>query len=459
VKLNLRKIFAEPGVPEPQAFGTPIDEPLSAKAQDAIKRPMLAGSVIVGVFVVGFLLWASIAPIWGAVSAPGVVRVEANRQSLKSRDGGVVRSIEVRDGDLVRQGQLLMTLDSTVPTARVDVSTNQVDVARMQQARFLAEATGQRGFATPPELVSRQHDPRVAQIINSERMVFAARLSAIEGQAAILNQRFDQLESARSGLNVQVQSIDEQVALIREELEGYQTLYEKGFAPKTLILRLERQLAELSGRRGALVADITRNQQAAGETRLQLAQLYEQRTSEAATGRRDAEARLADVQPQLDAATEALAQTQVRAPMNGYVLNLSQFTVGGVAAPGELLMDVVPTNAPLVISAQVRPSDIDEVRNGMDAQVTLTAFSGQRVPKLMGEVIFVSADAITPQEGNPYFRVDLRIQPQELSKLPDGSDLTPGMPAQVMIRTGRRTIMSYLLGPISDIFDRSLREQ
>lgn len=459
MKLNLRKIFAEPGVPEPQAFGTPIDEPLSAKAQDAIKRPMLAGSVIVGVFVVGFLLWASIAPIWGAVSAPGVVRVEANRQSLKSRDGGVVRSIEVRDGDLVRQGQLLMTLDSTVPTARVDVSTNQVDVARMQQARFLAEATGQRGFATPPELVSRQHDPRVAQIINSERMVFAARLSAIEGQAAILNQRFDQLESARSGLNVQVQSIDEQVALIREELEGYQTLYEKGFAPKTLILRLERQLAELSGRRGALVADITRNQQAAGETRLQLAQLYEQRTSEAATGRRDAEARLADVQPQLDAATEALAQTQVRAPMNGYVLNLSQFTVGGVAAPGELLMDVVPTNAPLVISAQVRPSDIDEVRNGMDAQVTLTAFSGQRVPKLMGEVIFVSADAITPQEGNPYFRVDLRIQPQELSKLPDGSDLSPGMPAQVMIRTGRRTIMSYLLGPIGDIFDRSLREQ
>lgn len=459
MKLDIRKLFADPGIPEPQPFAGPIDEPLSAKAKDAIKRPMLAGSIVVGVFVVGGLLWASIAPIWGAVSAPGVVRVEANRQSLKSRDGGVVRSIEVRDGDLVRQGQLLMTLDATVPTARVDVSTNQVDVARMQQARFLAEATGQRSFATPPELISRQHDPRVAQIINSERMVFAARLSAIEGQAAILNQRFDQLESARSGLNVQVQSIDEQVALIREELQGYQTLYEKGFAPKTLILRLERQLAELSGRRGALVADITRNQQAAGETRLQLAQLYEQRASEAATGRRDAEARLADVQPQLDAASEALAQTQIRAPMNGYVLNLSQFTVGGVAAPGELLMDVVPTNAPLVISAQVRPSDIDEVRNGMDAQVTLTAFSGQNVPKLMGEVIFVSADAITPQEGNPYFRVDLRIPPQELSKLPAGSDLSPGMPAQAMIRTGRRTIMSYLLGPIGNIFDKSLREQ
>lgn len=459
MKLNFRRLFSEPTVVEAPVFGAPVDAPLSPNASRSLKSPIRAGAVVVAVFVVGLGLWASIAPIWGAVTAPGVVRVEANRQSLKSRDGGVVRTINVRDGDAVRRGQLLMTLDSTLPGARVEVSTNQLDVARMQQARFLAEATGRRTFATPPELVERQNDPRVAEIIASERLVFTTRLNAIEGQSAILNQRFEQLQTARSGLNVQVQSIDDQVALITEELDGYRTLYAQGYAPKTLILRLERQLAEIAGRRGALVADITRNQQAAGETRLQLAQLYEQRASEAATGRRDAEARLADVGPQLDAAAEALAQTEIRAPMDGYILNLSQFTVGGVATPGELLMDVVPSDAPLVISAQVRPSDIDEVHPGMDAQVTLTAFNTQRVPRLMGEVLFVSADAITPQEGNPFFRVDLRIHPDELSKLPRGAELYPGMPAQAMIRTGRRTIMSYLLGPIGDIMNNSLREQ
>jgi len=444
---------------EPPAFGVAPPVPSEAQ-QKRIITPMRTGIAIVLVGVIGLGLWASLAPIWSAVIASGVVRVEANRQTLRSREGGVVRAIHVKNGDLVSAGQLLIQFDDTVARAQVSVLTNQRDSLLMQDARFGAEVRGQSSLVAPAELLARRDDPAVAAIIANETLVFTSRLAAVQGQVSILNQRIEQLETARSGLDVQVQSIDEQVALIRDELDGYQRLYEQGFAPRTLILRYQRQLAEIGGRRGALAADIQRNRQQAGETRLQLTQIMEQRASEAATGMRDAESRLADLDPRLDAARLSLAQTRVTAPTAGYVLNQSQFTVGGVAQPGELLLDVVPSDAPLLITARLRPTDIDEVRPGMTAQVTLSAYSSNRVPKLHGEVVSVSADALVDQQaGFSYFTADLRLAPEELARLPAGVQITPGMEATVMIRTGRRTIMHYLLGPIGDIGNNAMREQ
>jgi HlyD family type I secretion membrane fusion protein len=431
---------------EPPAFGVAPPVPSEAQ-QKRIITPMRTGIAIVLVGVIGLGLWASLAPIWSAVIASGVVRVEANRQTLRSREGGVVRAIHVKNGDLVSAGQLLIQFDDTVAQAQVSVLTNQRDSLLMQDARFGAEVRGQSSLVAPAELLARRDDPAVAAIIANETLVFTSRLAAVQGQVSILNQRIEQLETARSGLDVQVQSIDEQVALIRDELDGYQRLYEQGFAPRTLILRYQRQLAEIGGRRGALAADIQRNRQQAGETRLQLTQI-------------DAESRLADLDPRLDAARLSLAQTRVTAPTAGYVLNQSQFTVGGVAQPGELLLDVVPSDAPLLITARLRPADIDEVRPGMTAQVTLSAYSSNRVPKLHGEVVSVSADALVDQQaGFSYFTADLRLPPEELARLPAGVQITPGMEATVMIRTGRRTIMHYLLGPIGDIGNNAMREQ
>lgn len=443
----------------PPAFGTG-PSPVSPEQKKRISAPMKAGIIVIVVGVLGLGLWASLAPIWSAVVASGSVRVESNRQVMKSREGGVVRAIHVRDGDEVQAGQLLMQLDDTVPRAQVAVLTNQQDNLLMQLARFRAEVRGQTSLTPPPELAARSSDPAVSAIIANETLLFNSRLIAVQGQASIINQRFEQLQTARSGLNVQVQSIDDQVALIQQELDGYQRLHEQGFAPRTLILRYQRQLAEIAGRRGALAADIQRNQQQAGEARMQLALLYDQRNSEAATGMREAEARLADLAPRLDAANLSVRDARIVAPMAGYILNQSQFTIGGVAAPGEVLMDVVPSNAPLLITVRVRPADIDQVRPGLTAQVTLSAYASNKVPKLHAEVITVSADALTDQQlGVTYFTADLRIPPSELRRLPEGVQITPGMQATAMIRTGRRTIMSYLLGPIGDIADNSLREQ
>lgn len=444
---------------DPPVVGAAAEGPMSAQARASLRAPIVAGMVVIAVCVVGLGLWASLAPIRGAVVANGVIRVEANRKTLKTRDGGVVRAIAVRDGDIVKAGQLLMRFDDTVPQAQVDVLGNQHDNLEIQRARFLAEVTNKRVLQLPPDLAARRGDPRVSAVIQNETLVFTSRLAAVDGQSAILNQRLEQLLSTKSGLQLQLESIDSQIALIAEELKGYQTLYEKGFAPKTLILRLQRQLAEIGGRRGALIAEMNRNQQQSGETRLQLAQIYEQRASEAATGLRDAEGRLADLAPRLNAAREALAATRVLSPSNGYVLNLSQHTIGGVAVSGEPLMDVVPSNAPLVVSAEVKPSDIDEVRPGMTAEVSLSAYSAYKVGKVRAEVLTVSADALVTEKGGSYYRADLRILPEDLKTLPKGVKLYPGMPATAMIQTGKRTIMSYLLQPIGMVLDNSMREQ
>lgn len=442
------------GAPRPAAE----DAPTPGRIAD-VGRPIRRGLIIILVCVVGLGLWASFAPVWSAVVAGGAVAVEASRKTLRSRDGGVVREIHVREGDRVRAGQLLLRFDDTVAQAQVDVLSQQYDNVAMQQARFRAEVTGARTLSPPPALAERMSDPRVSQIVNNEVLLFNSRLATLDNQIAILNQRLEQLVTARGGLDIQVRSIDEQVALITRELDGYRQLNERGFAPGNLLLRYERQLAEIAGRRGALMAEITRNTQQAGEVRLQLNQLVDQRQTEAATGLRDAEARLADLTPRLDAARSALAQTRVTAPDNGFVLSLTQFTVGGVVQPGELLMDVVPADADLIVRAQIQPRDIDNVRPGLNARVQILAFNQQRMRALEAEVITVSADALVTEQGQAYYRADLRIPPTELSKLPAGAELTPGMPASVMIRTGRRTVMEYILGPMGQVFNQSLREE
>jgi len=448
---------AEPELEAPVVGGA--DAPMSDAQKRHVRRPIVAGSLVIGIFVLGLGLWASVSPIFGAVIAPGQVRVESSRKTLKSRDGGIVRAIYVRDGDQVAANQVLMRFDDVVTKAQVSILRNQQQSLLAQQARFSAEALGRKTLLFPPELSLNSADPGVAMLMRNEEFVFRSRRDALQGQVDILNQRIIQLRERQSGIQIQVDSIDEQNRLSQEELQGYQTLYAKGYAPKTMILRLQRAIAEASGRRGSLLSDMTRTQEQIGETRLQLNALYQQREGEAADGKRQADAQLAEVNPRLGAAIEALKAAEVRAPVAGFILNLTQHTIGGVAGSGEALLDVVPVNAQLVVLARVRPADIDEVRAGMLAQVDLAAYSSLKVPKVEARVLTVSADALSdPQTGESHFVAELKIDPSELKKLPGGVKLYPGMPANVMIMTGKRTIMSYLLGPIGDVFNHALRE-
>jgi HlyD family type I secretion membrane fusion protein len=445
---------------QPPAFTVEDGDVVDLELKQRLRRPMVMGGAVVGVFVVGLGLFASVAPLNAAVLAPGQVRVEANRKTLRHLTGGTVREILVREGQEVKAGQPLLRMDEVQAKAAFDVLQSQQDALLAQSARLQAEATGQRSLTFPPELTSRMSDPAVAALIRDQEFLFSSRLSLYESQSSMLDQRVQQFQAQAGGIRAQLDSIAEQVRLTNEELSGYRTLHEKGFAPKTLILRYERTLAELGGRRGQLLGELSRNREQMAEAQIQLAALREERITKGAEALRETQTRLSDVTPRLTAARQSYQQTVVRSPSNGYVLNMTTHTPGGVVGAGEVMMDVVPSNAPLIVTTRIKPEEVDDVRPGMDARVRLSAFNYRKVPPVDAEVVRVSADALVDENsGASYFNADLRIPVEELRKLPKGVKLAPGMPAQAMITTGRRTIMGYILGPITDTLRTALREE
>lgn len=436
------------------------EPPLDPILKQRLRRPIIVGSAIIGAFVLGLGIWASVTKIDSGVNAMGEVRVESNRKTVRHREGGTVRQILVKEGDRVRSGQPLLVFDNVQAKAAVDVYQGQYDSYTTQSARLIAEATDKKTLDFPADVTARLADPRVAGLIRDQQFLFTSRLQLFEGQASVLHQRQEQLQSTIQGLQAQVASVEEQRRLTQLELDGYKKLEAQGYAPKTLIIRYERAMADLVGRKGQLQAEIAKTRQQIGEAQLQLATLRNDRVSQAADNYRSMQSQLADVTPRLTAAKQTLAGTVVRSPVDGYVLNLTQFTIGGVAGQGEELMDVVPAGAPLIVSARVRPQDIDEVRTGMEARVRLDAFNQRWVSPLKAKVVTVSADRLVDQKtGEGFYRADLRIDAAELAKLGRGLDLKPGMPANGMIVTGERSVMSYLIAPIRETLEDAFREQ
>jgi HlyD family type I secretion membrane fusion protein len=463
VKLDLKSLTKPPArqnyiLPAfgPDTPGTTMEPEL----QERLRRPMVIGAGVIAVFVFGLGLWASLDRLASGITAPAEVRVDSQRKTLRAKDTGVVKQILAREGELVKPGQPLLLFNDVEQRATVDVLQNQYDTLVATKARFSAEATNRGSFEIPPELAARMAEPGVAAIIRDQQFLFTTRTQLFQSQSSVLAQRVDQQQTQVQGQQAQLESIIEQQRLTEEELSGYRKLHEQGFAPKTLILRYERTMAELGGRKGQLSSEIARLRQQMGETRMQLASLQNERASQAAEGLRDSQTKLADVIPRLTAARQTLAATIVRSPVYGYVFNLTQFTVGGVVGSGEVMMDVVPQATPLTVTAMIKPEDVEEVHVGMDAMVKLTGLNQRFNDSLNAKVAVISADRINNEKsGVSYYRVDLRIPPGELKKLKRGVQLTPGMPAQALIKTGDRSIMGFLISPITDTLEDAFREQ
>ena len=462
----VRQIRGEPAIPaEPQPGFSELDAGESEIIRLRLRRPIIAGSLVALGLVFGLLIWAIFAHITGAVVAPASVRVEGNSKVIKQRDGGVIRRIFIHEGQFVRRGQVLLQMDPIQVQSNVEVWQSQYDTALADIARWQAQQAGTTDIRFPAELLARQSDPRVAALLIGERSLLNSTLMLYSSQAAVLRSQADQMGTQIQGMRAQMSSVDMQTGSIADELGGVRELNRLGYAPKTRVTSLERGAAQLKGQKGSIQSDIARAQQSIGGVRIQIAQLEEKRVTEAANGLRQAQDKLAEAAPKLRATAESLAQTTVRAPVDGYVFNLTQFTEGGVAGPGERLMEIVPTGTELVLNAHVKPNDIAEVRMGMPARVTLTAYNPRTTPQLDGRVSLVSADAttddpsLTGQPREPYYLVQVKIEPGQLARVGKDVHLTPGMQASVSIVTGSRTIMDYLLGPLTDAMRTALREK
>ncbi|THD82121.1 MAG: HlyD family type I secretion periplasmic adaptor subunit [Phenylobacterium sp.] len=421
---------------------------------------MLVGGAVIAICVFGLGAWATMTPLASGITAPGQVTVESHTKTIAHKETANVRKILVKEGQLVRQGQLLMTFDDTDLKAAVTILQSQVDSMEAQIARLNAEATNRSAIVFPADLTSRAADPQVAGLMRDQEFLFTQRQQLFQSQISVLQQRLEQIQNQVVGDQAQADSQEEQRKLTVEEMGSYQTLYEKGYAPKSLILRYERQVSDLQGHKASLLADIARLHQQMGETRMQMASLSDTRTSQGAEQLRDSESKLSEALPKLIAAKDALGATQVTSPVDGYVFNLSQFTEGGVAGAGQPLMEIVPSDSPLRVTVMVKPEDIDQVHVGMKAQVRLIGPNPRWNSALPATVETVSADRITNDKtGASFYRADLGVDPKDFHGLEKNVKVVPGMNAAAMIVTGNRTLMGFLISPITDTMHHAFREQ
>ncbi len=418
---------------------------------------MASGGAIIGLFFLAFGGWAALAPLKSAAIAPGGVAVESNRKTIKHLEGGIVGEIEVRDGDVVTAGQVLIRLDDTQARVTLARLKGRTVAARALEARLIAERDGSDRILFPVSLTDNGGDRENAKTLAGQLKIFAIRKEAVASQESILRQQSAQLNEEIAGLKGLIAAENTQIKLIRSEIADVQSLVTKGLAKRPRLLALQRQQAEIEGARSRNIASVARAKQQIAETRLRISELKTQKLNQVVEELRATQTELFDLEERIRPAEDVLLRTRIKAPLDGTIVGLQIHTPGGVIGPGEPLMDLVPSGASMIIESQVDPNDIDVVHAGLPAQVRLTAFNQRNLIPINGKVLTVSADRLTDERsGVPYFLARV-VLVEDLSK-DLAVALYPGMQAEVMIVTGERTVLDYIFRPLARSLGRAFRE-
>lgn len=435
----------------------PPDRPEERLAR-VTRASRLAGYGVAAFFFLGLGGWAALAPLAGAVVAPGVVSPDGYRKTVQHLEGGIIQTIHVREGEDVRRGVVLVTLQDTKAQADYRELHDALMQLRVTEARLVAEQAGASFIAYPPDLPA--DNPVVKAAVTNETALFESRRASLEGRGRILFQRIAQLHEENRGLEAIIAAQMEKLALIGREIADAKHLHSKGLARLPHLLELQRAQADIQAEGARRRAEIAGNLQKIGETEIQRLTIYEDDRKAVGEELTRVRAGIAAARSQLPSRADILERTLVRAPIAGRVMNVRVTTeAGGVLRPGEPILDIVPRDAELVIDAHVNPVDIDNVRAGMKARVLLTAYRQRSMPEIHGRLRSISADRLVDEKtGEPYFLAGVEVPPGELKTLDGDIRLLPGMPAEVMILTGERTLMDYLLEPLVESFVRSFRE-
>lgn len=408
--------------------------------------------------VVGVAVWMSFAKIDSATAAPGELRVESHRKTLKVLESGIVHRLLVSEGDHVTEGQPLIELDPTRANANVEIFRQRYYATQAQLARFQAEAAGRTTVRFPDSLMEQADDPDIRAAMITEADLFDARTSALKARTDVTRARTDQLKSQIGSTDNQIAATREQIAISEDELQSVEFLYNKNLiqksrylAAKRVYVDLKAKLSDLQSRRSQLETEV-------GATKLELLDLEEQARNEALTQVSTLQAQLLELEQQIGISANTAGLFTLKAPLSGTVVKLEVFSEGTVILGGEPLMDIVPDNDKLVIDAHVHPDDVDNVNVGMLAKVRLSGLNPRSTPLLEGKVTLVSADLASPETAEQkYYLATVTLGPEELKKL-RGVELVPGMQATVLIVKGERTILDYLLAPITLAAESAMRE-
>jgi HlyD family secretion protein len=430
--------------------------PRVARALDSELRTGLR-VVILAAIIGGGLL--ALMPLAGAVVVPGNLVVESNVKSIQHPTGGIVAEIAAHNGMRVNAGDLLLRLDATQAGASLQMVSKQLDETRSRLARLVAERDGLDSPEIPAELMARIGDSGIIALLAAERLQFNARVTTRLNQKDLLNSRIGQLGEEIVGLDAQLRSKARQIELIASEMTGVQELYDKRLVPLNRLTTLQRESARIEGERGQLMSAIAETKAKVGEAELQIVRIDQEFRTDVAKELAEVRSKEAELVERGVAARDLLDRIEIRAPTSGVVHQLTAHTIGGVIRAGDTIMDIVPDFDELQVEAKLQPGDIDQIRLGQTAFIRFSAFNQRVTPQLAGTVSYVSADITRDAQTNaPYFTVRASLPERERHRL-GTLQLSPGMPAEVFMQTGSRTMMSYLLKPITEQWQRAFIER
>jgi protease secretion system membrane fusion protein len=418
------------------------------------------GWLIVILGVLGFLIWAAFAPLDKGVPMSGVVANESNRKSIQHQTGGTIQQILVKDGDIVKAGQVLVRMNAVTAQAGYDMTRAQYLSARAAEARLLAERDGQSTIHFPAELTKNASDPKVAEAMTLQSQLLASRRGSLQNELGSVDEDIAGLKSQIAGLQESRDSKKEQIGFLKEQLGGMRDLAKDGYVARNRLLDLERTYAQLQGQISEDIGNIGRAQRQVMELTLRKAQRmqdYQKEVrSQLAEVQKDAEAQDARMKAQ----AFELSNVEVKSPVDGTVVNLAVFTQGGVVGAGFKMMDIVPSDDPLIVEGSLPVNLIDKVHPGLDTDLIFSAFNANRTPHIPGVVETVSADrTVDERTGAAFYKVRVRVAPKGQKMIAAHKmDIRPGMPVEMFVKTGERTMMSYLLKPLFDRAHSSMSE-
>ncbi|MBN8939841.1 MAG: HlyD family type I secretion periplasmic adaptor subunit [Rhizobiales bacterium] len=442
--------IAEIGQSHPDAHAGP--------STDWRRSVRIGYAIVIGAFG-SFALWASLARLDGAAIANGVVASESYRRTVQHLEGGIVQDILVRDGDRVKAGQVLLKLDPTRVTAQSDLFGNQLAIFGAQEARLLAEFEGKSSFEFPPDVMARQTDAAVRPVIEDQKRLFESRRRALSGNVQIAEAQIEQARREIEQITSETETARATLEQVDAELAQLRPLFRRQLVPTTRIAPVERERLRLAGTISTGTIQAAKLRERLSEAELRRQQVLQEHREETSGQLADVRKQLNDTRQQILLSADSQRRTDIRAPIDGTVQQLRIFTSGGVVRPGEPILDVVPANDLLVVRAKVLPNDVDRVSEGMSAEVKFPAFHYVGTQVMRGEIRALSRDRIM-DDGvkDPYFAAEVVV---DRSTIPDSISrrLSAGMVADVVIPTGERTVMNYLLRPILERWASGMRER
>lgn len=423
------------------------------------KPVALAGYVLIFLTFGVLGSWAAVAKLDSAVVAPGTISLEGNRRVVQHFEGGIVEEIRVAEADSVQEGDVLLRLNAVEARSNLDVLSTRLDVARMIEARLLAERKLAEDITFPADLVSGENQI-VGAVREDQLDLFREGRSILKSQEDILRARMGQIEVQIEGLELQKSAFQRRIENYSEMLDRMRDGESRGLIQGNVLSQREDEMIEIEANLGQVISDIAQARASIGETELQILQLTQEYRQRANTELEQIRAEISELQERRKVAADVLNRTEIRAPGSGTIQNLKVHTVGSVVRPGDVLMELVPEDEELIINARVSPLDKDNVAPGLSTEVRFTAFKTKLTPIMLGSVETVSGDVITPDNPNeqPYFlarvAVDENDIPEEIK-----DRLTAGMPADVIITTGERTVANFIVSPLMDAVRKSMIEE